>query len=94
MKNRRPTLAELHVLWNTRLEEIEQHLAQARREVKKLKAEIESGDMQRPDIHYAYQKALRVENLALAKYAKVLVIVADLTLNRKAPYEDSESKCG
>lgn len=94
MKGNRKSLAELQILWNTRLEEAEQHLARARSDVKKLKAEIESGNSPTPDIHYEYQKALRVENFALAKYAKILTVVADLTLSRKAPDEEPEWKCG
>lgn len=74
------------------MEEAEEHLAQARSDVKKFKAEIQSGNCQTADVHYAYQKALRTENFALAKYAKILTVVADLTLFGKAPDEEPESK--
>ncbi|HEY1242930.1 MAG TPA: hypothetical protein VGF16_20350 [Bryobacteraceae bacterium] len=93
MKDDRQTLAEIRVLWEKHLEEAEQELERARGEVKKFKAEIQSGSIRTPDVHYAYQQALRAENLALARYAKILVIVNDLTLHGKAP-DDPESKCG
>ena len=95
MKDHRKSLAELQVLWNTRLEEAEEHLARARSDVTKLKGEIQSRDSRTADIHYAYQQALRAENFALANYAKILTIVADLTLGRTVPDdEEPESKCG
>ena len=87
MKGKRKSLAELHILWNTRLEEAKEYLAQARSDVKKFKAEIQLGNSQTANIHDAYQKALRTENFALAKYAKILTVVADLTLFGKAPDE-------
>lgn len=94
MKDDRQTLSQLQVLWKKNLEHAEQELEQARNETKKLKAEIESGKTRTPDVHYAYQHALRAENLALAKYAKILIIVNDLTLHGKTPDEEPESKCG
>ena len=94
MKNDRQTLAQLQVLWKNNLEQAEQELEQARSETKKFKAEIQSRRTRTPDVHYAYQRALRAENLALAKYAKILIIVNDLTLHGKLPDEEPESKCG
>lgn len=94
MKDDRQTLAQLQVLWKKNLEHAEQELEQARSEAKKFKAEIQSGQIRTPDVHYAYQQALRAENLALAKYAKILIIVNDLTLHGKLPDEEPESKCG
>lgn len=94
MKGDRQTLAKLQGLWKKNLEQAEQELEQARSEAKKFKAEIQSGQIRTPDVHYAYQHALRAENLALAKYAKILIIVNDLTLNRKLPDEEPEAKCG
>lgn len=94
MKDDRQTLAELQVLWKKNLEEAEQELERARSAVKEFKTEIQSGKIQTPDVHYAYQHALRAENLALAKYAKILIVANDLTLHEKLPDEEPESKCG
>lgn len=94
MKDDRQTLAELQTLWKQYLEEAERELESARSEVRKFKAEIQSAQTRTPDVHYAYQQALRAENLALAKYTKILIIVNDLTLHGKLPDEEPESKCG
>ena len=94
MNDDRQTFAELQALWKKQLEAAEQELERARVDVKNFKAEIQSGKIRTSDVHYAYQHALRAENLALSKYAKILIIVNDLTLHGKAPGEEPGQKCG
>jgi len=94
MEDDQHTLAELQVLWKKHLETAERELEHARSEVKKFRTEIQTGNARTPDVHYAYQHALREENLALSKYAKILIILNDLTMHGRAPDEKPESKCG
>lgn len=80
MNDSRPTLEELITDWKERLRAAEQQLECAREEVRKRESELRSGSMPSPDLHYAFQSALRAETLALEKYARVLMIFNDLVL--------------
>jgi hypothetical protein len=91
MSDDRPTLEELKTLWRKRLQEAEQELELARGAARKLEEELRSESMPSPEIHYAYQKALRAETLALEKYANVLTIVHDLVVHGAIPRQGPES---
>jgi len=49
------------------------------------KAISEQNGMEPPDGSFAYRKALRVENAALAEYRHVLLIFSDLVASGKMP---------
>lgn len=89
MDEARPTLEELRIEWRKNLQEAERELATARDEVRNLEEELKAGSIPSPDIHYAYQRALRAQNRALEKYAKVLNIVTDLVLHDAIPGQGS-----
>jgi hypothetical protein len=48
--------------------------------------------MTTPDGHFAYQKALRAESIALREYGRVLKVFHDLTVNGIIPNEDEWQK--
>lgn len=89
MENDRPTYTELKTLWRKHLQRAELELQDARAKVKHLEEELGVQATPSPDLHFAYQQALRAETLALEKYTKVLVIVTDLLLHDKIPDEKS-----
>jgi len=87
MSDDRLSLEELKGAWKQRLEEAERRLADARDDVRNVEAELTAESIPSPDVHYAYQRALRIEKLALERYAKVLVIFKDLVLHGTIPEE-------
>ena len=87
MADDRPTLEELRVVWKKRVEEAERQLAAAREEVRKLEEELRSPCIPSPDIHYAFQSALRREMLALENYAKGAMVLNDLAVHGAIPKE-------
>ncbi len=90
MRSDRPALKELTALWKQRLRQAEENLASARAQVRERREELRSRQIPSPDAHYAYQRALRAETLALEKYANVLIIFNDLVLHGTKP-DDEES---
>lgn len=91
MTRNQPPLEELRALWKKRLQAAEQELQAARLEVQQLQAEMKSESIPSPDIHYAYQRALRAENLAVEKCLTVLITFNDLVLHGKIPDEAARS---
>ena len=89
MDDARPTLEELKIQWRKTLQEAERELAVARDETAKLEEELRAQPTPSPDIHYAYQRALRAQNRALEKYAQVLTVVTDLVLHGAMPGQGS-----
>jgi hypothetical protein len=89
MDDARPTLEQLKLQWKKRLQEAERELELGRAEVRKVEEQLRSQSIPSPDIHYAYQKALRAKTLALEKYAKVLTVFNDLVLHDTVPEEGS-----
>ena len=87
MNEARPTLEELRVLWKARLRDAEQQLESARQDVGKLERDLRWEGAPSPDVHYAFQRALRAETRALERYARVLIIYNDLVVHEKIPPE-------
>ena len=87
MADDRPTLEELRLVWKKRVEEAESQLATAREEVRRLEEQLRSRSIPSPDVHYAFQSALRREMLALEKYAKAAMVLNDLALHGAIPKE-------
>lgn len=82
---------ELERLWRDRLADAKLRLDFARNFMKEVQVDFPLNDSS-PDHRYAFQRALRVENAALAKYRRVLRIFSELILEGKVPDESKWRK--
>ena len=77
----------LEDLWRTRLKDAELRLYFARNYVAEVHRDFPLTDTS-SDGQYAYQRALRMENLALAQYTRVLRLYTDLVMRGQIPDKD------
>ena len=82
-----PARKVLEELWRSRLNDAKLRLDFARNYVADVQRDHPSGDIPESDYHFADQKALRSENLALEEYNRVLRIYPDLVVNGTIPEE-------
>jgi len=80
-----PERRTLEELWRLRLKTAEVHYAYAREKLRNVLKTLPPGDTPSPDGSYAYQQALRAENIALSEYTRVLRIFTDLVVRSKIP---------
>ena len=80
-----PARQQLEATWRERVAQAKLRLAQARQHLREAERNLKDRSIPRPDGSYAYQSALRAENLALARYAKVLKTCNDLVLYGRIP---------
>ena len=80
-----PNRQQLENLWHERLHAAKLRLDFARQYRCEVQADRKGGDIPSSDGHYAFQRALRAENLALDEYRRVLCIFSDLVLRGKMP---------
>ena len=71
--------------WRDCVRDAQLRLAVARNSVTELHRDLESGHIPSLDGTFAYQKALRIETMALAEFCRVLRIFTDLILEGKIP---------
>ncbi len=82
-----PNKQQLEDLWRERLNTAKLRLDFARQYMKEVQRDRNSGDIPGPDGNFAYQKALRAENTALAEYNRVLRVFTKLVVDGKIPDE-------
>ena len=82
-----PDRKALEEFWLNRLHDAKLRLDFARNYVIEVKQDFSSPDIPASDGNFAYRQALRVENLALAEYQRVLRIFSDLTVRGIFPDE-------
>lgn len=82
---KQPTRQEAEAFWRGRLIDARIQLRFARDYVREVQRDLESGNIGQADGQYAFQHAMRAENLALEHYEKVLRIVEDLIVRGKMP---------
>ena len=75
-------------LWLKRLTDAKLRLDAARDYVKQVQRDLSANEIPAPDGEFAYRKALRAENSALAECKRVLRIFTNLTENGKIPDEN------
>jgi len=76
----------LEELWRGRVQSAMNCYRDAKAEC--AKAISAQSDVEPPDGSFAYRRALRIENTALAEYRRVLTIFTDLTVSGVVPPED------
>ena len=79
---------DLENLWRARLKEAELRLRLARTYVREIQADQSLACLRSPDGTFAYQRALRLEVLAVAHYRRVLQIFSDLVVHNQIPDEN------
>ena len=77
---------ELEELWRRRLASAKLRLDFARNYLNEVQTDFPIDDGS-PDGQYAYQRAIRAENGALAEYHRALRIYTDLVMDGKLPEE-------
>src|SRR5215831_16527523 len=75
----------LEKLCRTRLDEVKLRVELARNFLREIHEDTKNGTLPRPDGEFAYRRAVRAENLALAEYTRILRIFHNLTVNGKVP---------
>jgi hypothetical protein len=77
----------LEDIWRQRLQDAELRYTRSREQLRNVLRNFPAGKIPPPDGSYAYQQALRAENIALAEYTRVLRIFTDLVVGSKIPDE-------
>ena len=83
------TRREIEEVWRNRVRDAQLRLDFARNFVKEVQRDFPPDSVPSADGRFAFQKALRVENFALAEYRRVLRIFTDLALGGKTPDENA-----
>jgi hypothetical protein len=78
---------ELENLWASRLQDARLRLEFAANYLKEVQGDIEADSVSVADGNFAFEKAVRAENSALAEYNRVLRIYTDLTVSGIIPDE-------
>ncbi len=78
---------ELEALWSSRLAEVKTRFDAARERTNSIVRKIPLADRS-SESRYAYQRAVRLENAALAEYNRVLRIYTELIDRGTVPDED------
>ena len=89
MNSPTPERRVLEHLWLERVNDAKFQLHFARNSLDQVVNDL---PMTTPDGHFAYQKALKAECLALREYGRVLRVFHDLTVNGIIPNEDEWQK--
>jgi len=87
MTNAQPDRKLLEELWRDRLNEARLRVELARNFLREIQQDFKNGTMPQPDGDFAFQRAGRAENSALAEYSRVLRVFHDLTVKGKIPDE-------
>jgi hypothetical protein len=87
MSNLTPDRRILEDLWRSRLNDAKLRLDFAHGYLAAVQGDYAARDIPASDHHFAYQKALRAEGLALQEYRRVLHIFADLLFHGIIPDE-------
>ena len=82
-----PNREALEQLWRDRVNDVKLRLDFARSYAKEVREDVHRGAVPSPDGSFAYQRALRMETLALAEYVRVMRIFSALVLEGKIPDE-------
>jgi hypothetical protein len=87
MSDRNHNREALEQLWRNRLKDAKLRLDFARSYLKEVRRDFHDREfpVPSPDGNFAYRKALRAENAALAEYRRILAVVADLFTTGEAP---------
>lgn len=86
-----PSREALEQLWRNRLNDARLRLDFARTYLREVQRDFKTGDIPSADGDFAYKKALRAENAALAEYHRILVILTELSVNGKLPTDADDS---
>ena len=92
MMGSNPTRRALEDLWRARLDNALLRLRFAQNYMREVQRDVGAKDIPAADGRFAFQKALRAENLALAEYRRVLRIFRDLVVSGKTPDEEEWRK--
>ena len=82
---------ELERLWRSRLAEAKLRLDFARNYVNEVRQDFPIDDTS-PDGHYALQRALRAENVALVEFHRILRVYTGLVMDGKMPDEEGSQR--
>lgn len=82
-----PKRRDLEELWRERLKDAKLRLEFAYNYVKEVQKDLEAGGVPAPDGNFAFARAIKAENFALAEYNRVLRIFGDLLVQGKIPDE-------
>jgi hypothetical protein len=87
MSTPEPDRKALEELWRSRLNEARLRVELARNFLHEVQRDFQDGTVPQPDGNFAYQRALKAENTALAEYSRILRVYHDLTMAGKIPEE-------
>ena len=87
MSNLRPDLKKVTELWRKRLDDAKLRVDFARQYKKEVERDFPVGSIPTADGNFAFHRALRAENVALAEYNRVLRIYGHLILHGEVPDE-------
>ena len=79
---------QLEDLWRQRVQDARLRLQFARTYVKEVQRDLEQGAVASADGHFAFQRAIRAEYIALSEYNRVLRVYTDLLVAGKIPDEE------
>ena len=83
---------KLEELWRYRVQDARLRLEFAQHYLREVQRDFGADDIPAADGNFAYQKALRAENFALAAYSRVLRVFTDLVVGGKIPGEGEWAK--
>jgi hypothetical protein len=86
---RKSSRLAIEELWRRRLDDAKVRAYRAHQRLEEIERDISSGAMNSMDGQFAFEKAIRTENLALAEYNRVLSIFSDLILRGIIPAENT-----